>query len=407
MQVSQPSRNNTIALILGLVAITAIGAVGLHYLLRDRITVRVAQAGYQDLLSTISTNGKVEPEQDYEAHSAPGGTVQKVLVTAGQKVHKGDLLVIMNADDAHSQIAKANEQVKAAQLGLQAVQSGGSQDEQINLASELSTAKAATAQAARDLQQNGAASTAEVATARQVLLAAQNAQKALEQRKNSRFTSLDRAHAQSVLGEAQASYDAAIAGLKQVEVRAPFDGTVYSVSVSDYDFVPAGEVLVEMADLSKLRVRAYFDEPEIGKLAPGQPVKITWDAKPTLSWHGHITRVPDTVITYGTRTVGEVLISVEDADGQLLPNTNVNATVTTLARQNVLTVPREALHIENGTPYVYVLNSHTLDRRDIKIGGVNLTQVEIVTGLKPGDRVALSISGIQPISNGMHVDTIQ
>jgi HlyD family secretion protein len=281
MQVSQPSRNNTIALILGLVAITAIGAVGLHYLLRDRITVRVAQAGYQDLLSTISTNGKVEPEQDYEAHSAPGGTVQKVLVTAGQKVHKGDLLVIMNADDAHSQIAKANEQVKAAQLGLQAVQSGGSQDEQINLASELSTAKAATAQAARDLatkqklQQNGAASTAEVATARQVLLAAQNAQKALEQRKNSRFTSLDRAHAQSVLGEAQASYDAAIAGLKQVEVRAPFDGTVYSVSVSDYDFVPAGEVLVEMADLSKLRVRAYFDEPEIGKLAPGQPVKIT------------------------------------------------------------------------------------------------------------------------------------
>jgi HlyD family secretion protein len=101
------------------------------------------------------------------------------------------------------------------------------------------------------------------------------------------------------------------------------------------------------------------------------------------------------------------LISVEDADGQLLPNTNVNATVTTLARQNVLTVPREALHIENGTPYVYVLNSHTLDRRDIKIGGVNLTQVEIVTGLKPGDRVALSISGIQPISNGMHVDTIQ
>lgn len=413
MQASSTNRRSTLALIFGVLAITALGAIGLHYLLRDKIVVRVAQAGNQDLLSTISTNGKVEPVQDYEAHTGPGGTVQKVYVKVGQKVHKGDLLVVMSSDDARAQIARANEQLKAAQLSLHAVQSGGNQEEQINLASELATAQGITAQATRDLaatqklQQNGAASAAEVDAARQRLLSAQNAQRALEQRKSSRFTSLDHAHAQAVIGEAEANLAAANAGLKQVEIRAPFDGTIYSVAVNDYDFVGAGEVLVEMADLSNLRVRAYFDEPEIGKLANGQAVKITWDAKPALSWHGHIVRVPDTVITYGTRTVGEVLISVEDADGQLLPNTNVNTTVTTLARNNVLTVPREALHTDNGATFVYVLNGHTLDKRNIQIGGVNLTQVEILSGLKSGDQVALSISGIQPISNGMHVDTIQ
>jgi len=210
-----------------------------------------------------------------------------------------------------------------------------------------------------------------------------------------------------VLAEAQANYAAAIANLNNVQVRAPFDGTVYSVSVNPYDYVSPGDDLVEMADLSRLRVRAYFDEPEIGQLADGQAVKIVWDAKPSLVWHGHIVQVPDTVITYGTRTVGEVLISVEDSDGQLLPNTNVTATVTTLARQNVLAVPREALHTEGSANYVYVLNGHTLEKRAIGIGGVNLTQVEITSGLNSGDTVALSSTSTLPLSNGMHVDTIQ
>ena len=413
MRVTQPNRYNTIALVLGILAIAAFGAIGLHYLLRDKVSVRVAEAGYQNLLSTISTNGKVEPDQDFEAHSGPGGTVQKVYVTEGQKVHKGDLLVVMNSDDAHAQIARANAQVQAAKLGLQSVQSGGSTDEQISLANELATAQATTAQAQRDLaatqklQQTGAASAAEVDAARQRLQIAQNAQHALEQRKSARFTALDRTHAQATLGEAEASYAAANASLKQVEIRAPFDGTVYSVPVSNYDYVAPGDVLVEMADLTHLRVRAYYDEPEIGKLSVGQAAKIVWDAKPSLAWHGHIIRVPDTVITYGTRTVGEVLISVEDSDGQLLPNTNVNVTVTTLARENVLTVPREALHTDGAATFVYILEGHTLEKRAIQIGGVNLTQVEIVGGFRAGDMVALSISGIQPISNGMHVDTIQ
>ncbi len=413
MQVSKSSRSNTLALLFGIVIITVLCAVGLHYLLRDKVAVRVAQASYQDLLSTISTNGKVEPVQNFEAHSGPGGTVQKVLVQVGQKVHKGDLLVIMDSGEARAQIARANAEVQAAQLGLQSVQTGGSREEQITLCSDLLTAQNLAAQASRDLnattklQQNGAASAAEVDAARQRLLAAQNTLTALEQRKSARFSKLDHAHAQAALGEAQASLTAANASLKSVEIRAPFNGTVYSVSVHDYDYVAAGESLISVADLSRLRVRAYFDEPEIGKLAEGQTVKLTWDAQPNLAWHGRIIRVPDTVITYGTRTVGEVMISVEDADNQLLPNTNVNATVTTLARQHVLTVPREALHTERSATFVYVLDSHKLEKRAIQIGGVNLTQVEIVNGLKAGDNVALSISGIQPISNGLHVDTIQ
>ncbi|HXB61286.1 MAG TPA: efflux RND transporter periplasmic adaptor subunit, partial [Acidobacteriaceae bacterium] len=310
-------------------------------------------------------------------------------------------------DDARSRVAQANEQVKAAQLALQSLKAGGTTEEQIDLRSQIATARQ---QAQRDLiatqnlQQSGAASADEVASAQQRLLTARNTLNALTQRKSSGYTSLDLAHAQAVLAEAQANYGAALANMQSVEVRAPFDGTVYSVSVKAYDYVTPGDDMIEMADLSRLRVRAYFDEPEIGKLSGGQAVKIVWEAKSSLVWHGHIVQVPDTVITYGTRTVGEVLISVEDSDGQLLPNTNVTVTVTTLNRPHVLAVPREALRTDGSDNFVYVVDGNTLEKRPVVVGGLNLTQVEIVAGLVDGDTVVL---GNEPLSDGMHVDKIQ
>ena len=57
------------------------------------------------------------------------------------------------------------------------------------------------------------------------------------------------------------------------------------------------------------RVRAYFDEPEIGQLAVGQKIQIKWDAKPGLAWQGHIARTPSLSSLYGTRNVGEVLVA--------------------------------------------------------------------------------------------------
>jgi HlyD family secretion protein len=410
----EPRRRTPYVLWISIAVITIVGFLTLRYLLRDKVSVRVAHASYQNLLSTISTNGKVEPVEDFQAHSLAGGTVQKVYVIEGQQVHKNDLLLTMNADDARSRLAQANEQVKAAQLALQSLQGGGTTAEQIGLASDTATAKLQLRQAQRDytatqqLQQSGAASADEVASAQQRLQTARNTLNTLHQRESKGFTPLDLAHAQAALGEAQAAYAAAAANMQSVEVRAPFDGTVYSVTVKAYDYVTPGDTMIEMADLSHLRVRAYFDEPEIGSLASGQSVRIVWDAKPSLVWHGQIVQVPDTVITYGTRTVGEVLISVdEDAGGQLLPNTNVTTTVTTLARQNVLAVPREALHTDGTANFVYVVSSNTLQKRAVEVGGVNLTQVEIAGGLNDGDTVALSATGNQPLSNDMHVDTIQ
>ncbi len=139
-------------------------------------------------------------------------------------------------------------------------------------------------------------------------------------------------------------------------------GTIYSLNVNATEFAEQGKLLLQMADLHQERVRAYFDEPEIGKLAVGQPILIKWDAKPGKVWHGHIERTPITVITYGTRNVGEVLIHIDDVDGQLLPETNVTVTVTTSSQANALSIPREALRSENGKTYVYKIDGDELKK---------------------------------------------
>ena len=184
-------------------------------------------------------------------------------------------------------------------------------------------------------------------------------------------------------------------------VRAPFDGTVYSLPVSVTEYVQQGQTLLQMADLRQIQVRAYFDEPEIGGLRVGFPVTIVWDALQGRTWHGHIVRVPSTIITYGTRNVGEVLVAVDDSDGSLLPNTNVTVTVTEQHLDNVLTVPREALHSESGKNFVYKFSGTTLRRTPVTVGAINLTEVQITSGLKEGDTVALSTTNGEPLAEGI------
>jgi HlyD family secretion protein len=139
----------------------------------------------------------------------------------------------------------------------------------------------------------------------------------------------------------------------------------------------------------------------------GQPVEIKWDARPGKSWHGHIERLPSNVITYGTRNVGEVLIQIDDADRNLLPNANVTVTATTSSDANALSIPREALRSENGKTYVYKISGEELKKTFVVTGAINLTQVAIVSGLKSGELVATGTTTGQPLQEGVPITRVR
>ena len=374
--------------------------------------IHTATAERADLIDNLSTNGTVEPQSDFVAHSPVAGVVKSVFVHEGERVRKGQLLLTMDDAAAQAQVASALATLRTAQAQMDAVQQGGTRDEQLQLQAKLNAARAQRDHAAAmlnsltQLAQNGSASQSELAAAKTRLAIDTATLQNLEQQQTQRYAPIDKQRAAADLSNAQAAYQAALDTLQQENVRAPFDGTVFSVPVQASAYVQPGDALLRMADLGRIQIRAYFDEPEIGRLALGQPVAIAWDARPGRTWHGHITQIPSTIITYGTRHVGEALVAVDDADGVLLPNTNVTLTVTTLRLNNVLAIPREALHAEGGQDFVYRVVDGHLVRTPIQIGVLNLTQVQVISGLQEHDVVALSAADGSTLHNGLQVQSV-
>jgi HlyD family secretion protein len=413
MPTTETRRLNPIVLWGIFLAVILLVVVAIRALTRDVVEVRVAAVNHQNLISSVSTNGKVEPIEEFQAHAPGPGVVAKVYVEVGQKVKVGELLIKMDDADAIAKLASANATLKAAEINLENLGQGGTQEERISLSGELAHAKMQQEQAVKDvaalkqLQQKGAASASEVSSAEQRLEAANTSLQNIQMRMTQRYGTADRTKAEAQLVDARAAVVAAQSAYAAANIRAPIAGTVYSIPVNTYDFVPAGEDLLDVADLNRIQIRAYFDEPEIGRLAIGQAVKIIWDAKPNQAWHGHISRAPTTVITYGTRNVGECIITVDDARGDLLPNTNVTVTVTTSQRFNVLSIPREALHTEGASDFVYRVVNGMLVRTPVQVGVVNLTRVEITGGLTEKDTVALSATSNRDLTNGLAVKIVE
>jgi HlyD family secretion protein len=382
-------------------------------LLRERLPVRAAQVDREALVTAVSTNGKVEPEANYQFFSPLATTVKAVYAQPGDKVPAGKLLIVLDDVDARARVATAESGVKAAQALLDAATHNGTQQERQAAAGDIAREKLDLAQAQHNLDAltklaaTGAAAPSEVAAAQQQMETAQASLSASQQSANDRYSAPEIARAQAAVADAEASLAAARQVEAQMQVRAPVAGTVYSLDATPTSYAEAGHLLLQMADLSRERVHAYFDEPDLGRLAVGQQISIKWDARPGQEWHGRIERVPVTVITYGTRTVGEVLVQIDDPESGLLPDTNVTVTVTISSEPDALSVPREALHFENGRPYVYKVVGDGLERTPVTTGAFNLMREAIVSGLKEGDWVATGTTSGQPLQEGMPIKVVR
>jgi HlyD family secretion protein len=383
---------------------------------RDRMPIHTAVAIRAELSKTVPTNGLVEPVQNYEFRSPAATTVRAIYIQQGDHVKAGQLLMQLDDTNARARVATSESGLKSAEANLEAIQQGGTLEERQSLASNVSRSKLDLAEAQRELaallklQATGAASAGEVASAQQRVAISQDSLAALEARQQTRYSPAELERARSAVSDAQAGLNAARTVLNQAQYRAPIDGTVYSVSVSRSEFVEEGKLLLQIADLNKVRVRAYFDEPEIGSLALGQSISIVWDARPGEEWKGHIVLLPSTIISYNTRNVGEVLVAIDSnpkGNSGLLPDTHVTVTVTTSSDPNTLTVPREALHSENGKPFVFKVVNDSLVRTPVTTGTINLTQVAITFGLKDGDVVATgSLNGLA-LEEGVPVKVVR
>jgi len=376
------------------------------------LKVRTAMVERGPIRSLISTNGKVEPIGNFEAHAPVATTVKRLFVKEGDRVRKGQLLLQLDDADLRSQAARAQAQIKAAQADESDLSTGGTREEMLTLDTQLVKARSVLDFAQRNLdslrrlQQQGAASAGEVKQAEDALQRAQADTTLLEQKRKDRYSKPEAARVEAQSAEAQAAHAAAEDALGKSSVRAPFDGIVYTLPVKQGAYVQTGDLLLQEGDLSKMLVRTYVDEPDIGRLAVGQKIEVTWDAVPGRIWSGAVSTVPSTVKLRGARNVGEVTCAVDNSDLRLLPNVNVGVTIVTAEHTGVLTLQREAVRMDDTKPYVYRVVDGRLQRRDVEVSLQNLTRVEITGGLSENSVVGLSSIDAKPLTDGARVTVV-
>jgi HlyD family secretion protein len=373
------------------------------------VLVRTAMVQRGNIRSVISTNGKVEPLHNFAAYAPVGTTVEQVMVQEGEHVKRGQLLVKLNDAEARSDAARALAQVRAAQAASSAVQNGGNREEVLTLETDLAKAKTSRDEAQRRLdalrrlQQQGAASPGEVKDAENQLQRSEADLQLLKQKQTDRYSRPEIAQVQGRGEEAQAAFLAAQDVLKQMNVRAPFDCIVYSVPVKQGDYVHPGDALLQAADLGKVLVRAFVDEPDVGRLRKDESIEVTWDALPDHVWRGSVNSIPASLKMHGTRNVGEVSFVIDNADLHLLPNVNVGVTIIAAQQRDALTVPREAVRQDEKGPFVYVIHNDELERQSVQTGISDLTQVELTGGVSQDTVVVLGSTNSKPLRDHLQI----
>ena len=359
--------------------------------------VAVADVVRENLSSVVSTNGKVEPVAPVSFRARYPTFVQHVYVVEGQQVKRGQTLFVLDDTEVQADLAQARADLAAQQEALNVAKAGGHASQLAKAAADLQKAKASRDllqrdnQSLRKLVAEKAATSAELEQNKLQLTQAEADVQSSEKVKQTleQQAQLDQGRVGLQVEHARASVRDLEDRLNSAHGRASSDGTLYSLPIHQGDFVKAGDLLAEMANLHQLRIRAFIDEPELGQIDLDQTVEILWDAHPGQIWNGRTEVLPKQVVTRGTRSVGELLCSVTNERLDLLPNTTVDVRIHISERPSALVVPRGAVFIDGDKRFVYRVEDNRLHRRLIKVGIANPTKMEVLSGLNENDVVAL------------------
>ena len=196
--------------------------------------------------------------------------------------------------------------------------------------------------------------------------------------------------AEAKMVSARATLEEAQDVLASATMVAPYDGTIISVGVEVDDLVWPDSLIITLADLSDLRVRAMVDETDISKVEIGQPVEVTFDAFPGKRFWGEVLEVPLQGSLVQSILIYEVPVSLAGAtDVSLKPGMTANVDIVVGRRENALLVP--VMAVQQGEEGNVVLVQDIPDGPEVptqvQVGLDDGMYVEVVRGLNEGDQV--------------------
>ena len=291
----------------GPIVLALLAAAGCTKRKDTRLPIQTAAVVRRTIVSEATASGAVEPINVVDVRSKSSGQIVQMTVETGSQVKKGDLLVQLDTRDVQNQFEQAQADLAAAQVKIKQSETNKTRQEQlfkerIITAPELEAAD------------------------------------------------LDYSNAQAALIRAQTNLDLAKQRLDDATVKAPTAGTIIAKTVSLGQVIASatssasgGTSILQMADLSTVRVRANFNETDIANVHAGQAATLTVDAYPDRPFRGIVEKIEPQAVVVQSVTFFPVLVTLDNSEGLLKPGMNGEISVLVDTREDVLAVPNDAI----------------------------------------------------------------
>lgn len=348
---------------------------------KSEFTYKTAEAVVQDITTSVTATGTIEPVTSVTVGTQVSGIVSKLYVDYNSIVKAGDVIAELDRTNLMSELSSAKASLNSAQ-------------------SELDYQKA-NHERYKTLHEKGLISANEY---EQVRLSFIKAQQTLTNHKE------NVKKAQTNLGYAT--------------ITSPIDGVVLSKAVEEGQTVASSfntPTLFTIAkDLTDMRVIANVDEADIGEVKEGQRVTFTVDAFPEDTFQGFVSQVRQEAAAESNVVTYEVVISAPNEDLKLKPGLTANVNIFTLEMKDILTIPNKALRftpneamlsegetIQNteGKTKVWVKEGTVLKAMPVKTGMTNGTLTQVLEGLAPGTEIITEIQVVMPEGEEKQMNT--
>lgn len=404
-----PNRKRRLLLIGGAVVVLGVLAVlmpGVMRLFSADASVSASRLSFATVtrgpfVRDIAAEGKVVAANSPTLYATSGGAVT-LKVHAGDTVKLNQVLAVVDSPELTNKLLQEQSNADAMEVAYRRAQIDA-RKKRAELQQAWDNAQIDAQAAQRALNRNqaaftsGAVSKADVDTSHDTLEKAQIAER----------------HAKANLGMDNDSLNFDIESKKlaferqqllvkdlqrqvdDLHVKSPVDGQVGQLFIAERATVAKNAKLLSVIDLSALEVQMQVPESFARDLAIGMPGEITGNGR---TWKGRVSAISPEVVN------GEVaarLAFAGDTPKQLRQSQRLSVRVLLDHRENVLTVQRGSFVDESGGSYAYVVRDGIAVKTPIRVGASSIDKVEILDGLKPGDRIV--ISGTDSFKNAPRV----
>ncbi len=377
-----------------------------------RPVIAVAKAARRDLQDVLTLTGQVTPRVDVKVMPEVPGRVEKVEVRVGDKVEKGRLMVQLANHDQRLQLQQAQAAFKIAEARLAETLAGAREQDLEQLRQALAGAELNYEQACREyermkeLYKEGFISQQQYEGVRlqkdlaytQYVSAQSRLSMAEEGATKETIKTLE-----AQVEQASAAVSLAESAYRKTMITAPVSGMVAMVNLNEGDMASPGMPAVILVDLDTVHIKAALPEGAVNRVEEGLTVEVYVPAVRDLPFEGAVEEISP-IAPEGGRSY-PVKVVIDNPEGLLKSGMYARMELQVEKREQVLTVPLEALLTENASTSVLIVEDVTAVKKVLKLGIRDENYVEVLSGLNAGDKVI--VRGQRGLMEGMKVEVLE